>query len=61
MANEHTFFNSPKALLVGILLAGLGGLLSGCQPMTDQEAELPWSQPADWEYQQPGMPRQLGD
>jgi hypothetical protein len=50
-----------KSLTALFLLLASAGLQSACQPMTQEEAELPWSQPAAWEYQQPGMPTQVGD
>ena len=39
-----------------VLLLGLFGLIfSGCTNQTPQDSSIPWSRPANWEGQVPGM------
>jgi hypothetical protein len=38
-----------------ILLLALGALLGGCQLSPQKDTAIPWSRPADWEGQIPGM------
>lgn len=49
--------NPPPSnrLLLALLLAVLS-LLSGCATKTEEDSQLPWSQPAPWEGTMPGMP-----
>jgi len=44
----------PKAFAVLILLAA-GALLAGCSSQTPADSAMPWSRPANWENQVPGM------
>lgn len=37
------------------LLLLLGTLLGGCALNSPQDSSIPWSKPADWEGQIPGM------
>jgi hypothetical protein len=46
--------NSLKKPLVGLLLALSGLVLAGCTG-TAQGSAIPWSRPASWENQIPGM------
>ncbi len=42
--------------LILTLMASLGALaLTGCTSQTDQDTSIPWSRPATWEGQVPGM------
>jgi hypothetical protein len=42
--------------LVLILLLGIFGLVfSGCTSQTARDSSIPWSRPANWEGQVPGM------
>jgi hypothetical protein len=50
-------FKKPLLLLV---LATLGALLGGCETRTRKDTAIPWSRPADWEGQIPGMGQQTG-
>lgn len=38
-----------------ILLAGASLFFSGCETKQPEDSQIPWSQPADWEGQVPGM------
>jgi len=45
---------SPKKSLIGFLLVVFVAFTAGC--MTPQrDTSIPWSRPADWEGQIPGM------
>jgi len=44
----------PKFLLALALLA-LGSLFGGCSTRSQQQTAIPWSRPAGWEGQIPGM------
>lgn len=42
--------------LILCLLASAGALaFTGCTSKTDQDTSIPWSRPAGWEGQVPGM------
>jgi hypothetical protein len=46
--------SSIKVLLVFIsVLAGI--IVTGCTTKTAKDTSIPWSRPADWEGQVPGM------
>ena len=45
---------SSKRLFALVLLA-LGALLGGCQMTPQKDTAIPWSRPAGWEGQIPGM------
>jgi hypothetical protein len=47
--------NSFLKTVVALLGLGLGFFLAGCQTQTPQASAIPWSQPANWENQIPGM------
>jgi hypothetical protein len=47
--------NSLKKPVVALLLLALGTLLGGCTHKTEKDSSMPWSRPADWEGQIPGM------
>ena len=41
--------------LLFLLLALFGALLTGCSSRTAADTSIPWSRPANWEGQIPGM------
>lgn len=43
-----------KTVLFACLL-GFGALLAGCSTRGPKQSSIPWSQPAGWEGQIPGM------
>ena len=47
----HTF----KKPVLSLLLVVLGALLGGCTMRSPKDTSIPWSRPADWEGQVPGM------
>lgn len=48
-----------KPVLV-LLLAAFGALLGGCSTRGSNQSTIPWSRPAGWEGQIPGMGTQGG-
>ncbi|MBP6506953.1 MAG: hypothetical protein KA257_05255 [Opitutaceae bacterium] len=40
---------------LALLLLALGGLFTGCTTRTNKDSSIPWSRPADWEGQIPGL------
>ena len=50
---------SSKRLFALVLLA-LGALLGGCQMTPQKDTAIPWSRPAGWEGQIPGMGQPSG-
>ena len=40
---------------VYLLLLALGALLTGCSLQPQKDTSIPWSRPAGWEGQIPGM------
>ena len=40
-----------------LVLAGIAGafIFSGCTSQTEADSSIPWSRPANWEGQVPGM------
>jgi hypothetical protein len=47
--------NSLKKSAVYLILIALGAMLGGCTTKTSKDTSIPWSRPADWEGQMPGM------
>ena len=47
--------NSHKKPIVALVLLALGAMLGGCTSKTEKDSSIPWSRPADWEGQIPGM------
>ena len=45
---------------IALLLLALGALLGGCQMSPQKDTSIPWSRPADWEGQIPGMGQPTG-
>lgn len=52
--------NSLKKPLLLVLLVLFGALLGGCETRTRKDTAIPWSRPAGWEGQIPGMGQQTG-
>lgn len=46
---------SSKLPFVALLLAAFGAFLSGCSMSPQKNSAVPWSRPATWEGQIPGM------
>ncbi len=44
-----------KTPVVAFLLIAFGALLGGCSMNTQRDSSIPWSRPANWEGQFPGM------
>lgn len=44
--------------LLGLLLLTLGAFLTGCTTRSSKDSSIPWSRPADWEGQIPGLSQQ---
>ncbi|QYM80548.1 hypothetical protein K0B96_08060 [Horticoccus luteus] len=49
--------NITARTALALVLIGLGSLLAGCTTKTAKDTSIPWSRPADWEGQIPGMGR----
>ncbi|MDB6170135.1 MAG: hypothetical protein JWM88_2999 [Verrucomicrobia bacterium] len=45
---------SPKKSILALLVF-VAALLGGCTSKTEKDTSIPWSRPADWEGQIPGM------
>jgi len=48
--------NFLKKPVFALILLALGAVLGGCTTKTAKDTSIPWSRPADWEGQVPGMP-----
>lgn len=51
--------SSTKTILALLLIAA-GALIAGCSTNTPKQSSIPWSQPASWEGQIPGMAQPMG-
>lgn len=51
---------SLKQPLLVLLLLALGAIFTGCSTRTQKESSIPWSRPAGWEGQIPGMGQPSG-
>lgn len=47
--------NRLKQPIFVLLILALGAMLTGCTHKTAKDTSIPWSRPADWEGQMPGM------
>lgn len=47
-----------KTKFIGLILLFAGTLLAGCTTRGAKDSSIPWSQPASWEGQIPGMTQQ---
>ena len=52
--------NLLKRPVLFLLLCVTGALLSGCETRTSKNTAIPWSRPAGWEGQIPGMGQTSG-
>ena len=50
--------STKKFLALGLL--ALGAFLGGCQMTPQKDTAIPWSRPAGWEGQIPGMGQPTG-
>ncbi len=46
--------------LLALLLLTLGALFTGCTTRSSKDSSIPWSRPADWEGQIPGLSQGSG-
>jgi len=46
---------SPQKALFALLIATIALLATGCTSKTASDSSIPWSRPASWEGQVPGM------
>lgn len=51
--------SSTKSVLALVLIA-TGALLAACSTRSPKQTSIPWSQPASWEGQIPGMAQPMG-
>jgi hypothetical protein len=51
---------SLKKPVCALLLLAFGALLGGCSTRTSNQTTIPWSRPAGWEGQIPGMGQPSG-
>ena len=51
---------SLKKSIFALLLLAVGAIFSGCSTRTQKESSSPWSRPAGWEGQIPGMGQPSG-
>jgi len=51
---------SLKKSIFALLLLAFAALFSGCSTRTQKESSIPWSRPAGWEGQIPGMGQPSG-
>jgi nitrous oxide reductase accessory protein NosL len=52
---------SPHKALLALLIATITLLAAGCTSRPSDETSIPWSRPAGWEGQVPGMGSTGGD
>ena len=52
-----TSANKP---VLALLLLAVGALIGGCSTNSPKQSSIPWSQPASWEGQIPGMGQPTG-
>ena len=52
--------STKKPLLFALAAAFAALLLGGCSTQTPKQSSIPWSQPASWEGQIPGMGQTTG-
>jgi hypothetical protein len=51
---------SLKKPILALLLLACGAIFTGCSTRTQKETSIPWSRPAGWEGQIPGMGQPSG-
>lgn len=47
--------NQLKKPILFLIFLAWGAMLAGCTNKTAKDTSIPWSRPADWEGQLPGM------
>jgi hypothetical protein len=47
--------NASVKSCLSLLLLALAALAAGCSTQTPTDSSIPWSRPANWENQVPGM------
>jgi hypothetical protein len=52
--------NTLRQPLLALLLLTLAGLAGGCSTNSPKQTSIPWSRPAGWEGQIPGMGQPSG-
>ncbi len=52
--------SSLRTTVIVFLLAAFGTLLGGCAANSPKQSSIPWSRPAGWEGQIPGMGQPSG-
>ena len=52
--------SSLQKSLLAVLLLALGLLAGGCSITPQKDSSIPWSRPAGWEGQIPGMGQPIG-
>jgi len=57
--NKPSSMISPKKSVLGLLLIVFVALTTGCTT-PQRDTSIPWSRPADWEGQIPGMGGGMG-
>ncbi|MBL9209448.1 MAG: hypothetical protein JNL92_03220 [Opitutaceae bacterium] len=51
---------SLKSPVLALLLIAFGALATGCSTNSPKQTSIPWSRPAGWEGQIPGMGQPTG-
>ena len=51
---------SLQKSVLSLLLVAIGAILSGCSTNSPKQTSIPWSRPAGWEGQIPGMGQPTG-
>ena len=51
---------SLKKTVLVVLLSAFGALAGGCASNSPKQSSIPWSRPAGWEGQIPGMAQPSG-
>jgi hypothetical protein len=51
---------SLKKPLLALLLVAVGTVITGCSTNSPKQTAIPWSRPAGWEGQIPGMGQPSG-
>ncbi|MBL9186897.1 MAG: hypothetical protein JNK23_05420 [Opitutaceae bacterium] len=51
---------SLRQPLLALLLVAFGAILAGCSTQSPKQTAIPWSKPAGWEGQIPGMGQPTG-
>ena len=49
-----------KKSVISLLLLAIGAIVGGCSTNSPKQTSIPWSRPAGWEGQIPGMGQPTG-